>query len=167
MGLFLFNEIERNLFLFIFFLVFVFLLSGRFLVVLILLAILRFCREFLICFSFRLISVDIIFLFIFLKGCKISFILQLADTLCIFMNIKVRRIKLENRYSNVRTVRCDTLVVCKQVIKSKSGIQITLTISKSLNVAKFLDHYREYRSVRAEVQPLQQSQDLHLQKNLL
>ena len=137
MGLFLFDEIERNLFLFIFFLVFVFLLSGRFLVVLILLAILRFCREFLICFSFRLISVDIIFLFIFLKGCKISFILQLADTLCIFMNIKVRRIKLENRYSNVRTVRCDTLVVCKQVIKSKSGIQITLTISKSLNVTKF------------------------------
>ena len=53
------------------------------------------------------------------------------------MNIKVRRIKLENRYSNVRTVRCDTLVVCKQVIKSKSGIQITLTISKSLNVTKF------------------------------
>ena len=53
------------------------------------------------------------------------------------MNIKVRRIKLENRYSNVRTVRCDTLVVCKQVIESESGIQITLTISKSLNVTKF------------------------------
>ena len=52
------------------------------------------------------------------------------------MNIKVRRIELENRYSNVRTVRCDTLVVCKQVIESKSGIQITLTISKSLNVTK-------------------------------
>jgi hypothetical protein len=42
------------------------------------------------------------------------------------MNIKVRRIKLENRYSNVRTVRCDTLVVCKQVIKSKSGGNVTL-----------------------------------------
>ncbi len=32
---------------------------------------------------------------------------------------------------------CDSFIVGQQVIKCESGIQITLTISKSLNVTKF------------------------------